>query len=307
MSTILSLWRGCLTRMEAQIRKFLALLSILLLLVSYGISPAYAANTPANTGEEANTYVQVTSETAPVKQTETNQQVGELAKGTILKAVKLENNRVYIQWGTELAYLDRTDVQNAVLSEPLTSYTYEEKAQSTYVLVKEKAAVYTKNGQLIGYLMPEQQYPVSQELDDAFEIIIGNQLGYMKKSPSISVTEPNDQTASDSEETKNTDTAPTNGTETSQPITETKQPETETNTTEANKSATTNQTAARASIASTNQTTAAPFTASTKYFQVVDDQVAVYDNSTGKLVQVGTLEKGQEFPRIKDYGNWHQI
>jgi mannosyl-glycoprotein endo-beta-N-acetylglucosaminidase len=66
-------------------------------------------------------------------------------------------------------------------------------------------------------------------------------------------------------------------------------------------------TTTRASIASIKQKKAATFTASTKYFKVTTDKLAIYDNSTGKLVQVGSLEKGQEFPRVKDYGNWHQI
>lgn len=297
--------------MGIQTRKFAALLSILILLVSYAISPAYAASTSENASETANTYVQVSSESAPVKQAETNQLVGELTKETILKVIKLENNHVYIQWGTELAYLDDADVQNAVLSEPPTSYTYEGKTQPSYALAKEKAPIYAQNGKLIGYLMPEQQYPIFQELDDAFEIIIGNQLGYIKKSPFVSVIGANNKAAVDTEETKTTNAAPANVSETSQAEVKTKQ--SETNTTTITKSEDANQTAARASIASTAptastaETTSSQFTASTKYFRVTDEQVSIYDNSTGKLVQVGTLEKGQEFPRIKDYGNWHQI
>ena len=44
-----------------------------------------------------------------------------------------------------------------------------------------------------------------------------------------------------------------------------------------------------------------------KYFQVIEDNVTVYDNSSGKLVPVGSLKKGQIFPRISDYGDWHKI
>ncbi|WP_413378310.1 SH3 domain-containing protein [Alkalihalobacillus sp. 1P02AB] len=43
-----------------------------------------------------------------------------------------------------------------------------------------------------------------------------------------------------------------------------------------------------------------------KYFKA-DRNVAVYDNSGGTLVQVGTLRGGQVFPIISDYGNWHRI
>ncbi|MRG85090.1 glycosyl hydrolase family 18 protein [Salinibacillus xinjiangensis] len=44
-----------------------------------------------------------------------------------------------------------------------------------------------------------------------------------------------------------------------------------------------------------------------KYFEVTTDVVPVYDNSTGKLVEMGTLEQGEEYERVSDYGNWHRI
>ena len=43
------------------------------------------------------------------------------------------------------------------------------------------------------------------------------------------------------------------------------------------------------------------------YFQVVSENTTVYDNRTGSLVPVGTLEKGEVYPRVSDYGNWHRI
>jgi mannosyl-glycoprotein endo-beta-N-acetylglucosaminidase len=49
------------------------------------------------------------------------------------------------------------------------------------------------------------------------------------------------------------------------------------------------------------------FTSNDKYFEVISSNVTVYDNSRGGLVPVGTLEKGQVYPRVSDYGDWHQI
>ncbi|WP_145997277.1 M14 family metallopeptidase [Salirhabdus sp. Marseille-P4669] len=49
------------------------------------------------------------------------------------------------------------------------------------------------------------------------------------------------------------------------------------------------------------------FTNHTQYFEVLQDDLPVYDNSTGKLVKIGTLNKGQVYPRVSDYGNWHRI
>ena len=44
-----------------------------------------------------------------------------------------------------------------------------------------------------------------------------------------------------------------------------------------------------------------------KYFKVTEDRVPVYDNSSGKLVEIGYLEKGESYPRIKHYTSWHSI
>ncbi|WP_188393456.1 glucosaminidase domain-containing protein, partial [Compostibacillus humi] len=49
------------------------------------------------------------------------------------------------------------------------------------------------------------------------------------------------------------------------------------------------------------------FTKSDKYFRA-DSNVAVYDNrGGGPLKKVGELVKGQVYPRVSDYGNWHRI
>ncbi|MDC3423508.1 heparinase II/III family protein [Aquibacillus sp. 3ASR75-11] len=49
-------------------------------------------------------------------------------------------------------------------------------------------------------------------------------------------------------------------------------------------------------------------TSTSKYFQVNEENLAVYDNSTGSLVEVGQLTKGQVYPRISSYGSgWHKI
>jgi mannosyl-glycoprotein endo-beta-N-acetylglucosaminidase len=49
-----------------------------------------------------------------------------------------------------------------------------------------------------------------------------------------------------------------------------------------------------------------PFKSSDRYFSVYSDNVSVYDNSSGSLKFVGTLAKGQIYPRISG-GDWQQI
>lgn len=44
------------------------------------------------------------------------------------------------------------------------------------------------------------------------------------------------------------------------------------------------------------------------FFKPIAGNLPVYDNSTGKLVQIGALKKGQVYPRVGNYGaNWHRI
>lgn len=49
------------------------------------------------------------------------------------------------------------------------------------------------------------------------------------------------------------------------------------------------------------------FSQTDRYFKVTTESAPVYDNSTGKLIQMGTLSKNEVFERIRDYGNWHEI
>ncbi|WP_273124351.1 S8 family peptidase [Bacillus weihaiensis] len=49
------------------------------------------------------------------------------------------------------------------------------------------------------------------------------------------------------------------------------------------------------------------FTETDKYFSAAKSNVPIFDNRTGSLIKVGTLLKGQIYPRTQDYGNWHQI
>ena len=44
-----------------------------------------------------------------------------------------------------------------------------------------------------------------------------------------------------------------------------------------------------------------------RYFQVVEDNLPVYDNRTGELVKIGELVKGDTYPINRDYGNWHVV
>jgi len=50
----------------------------------------------------------------------------------------------------------------------------------------------------------------------------------------------------------------------------------------------------------------ASFSANDKYFKASEDLV-VYKKTSGKLTKIGVLNKGQTYPRLKDYSSWHEI
>ncbi|MCA1031413.1 hypothetical protein LCL95_10295 [Bacillus timonensis] len=51
----------------------------------------------------------------------------------------------------------------------------------------------------------------------------------------------------------------------------------------------------------------ASFTSTDKYFKAPTNEVAVYVNKNGQLEIVSYLVEGQEYQRVSDFGNWHQI
>lgn len=242
--------------MLAKQTKLFSLLVFLSLFVSF-LSPSYAAET-----NNSGSFVQVASETAIVKQSGTNASVAELTKGMTLKVVKTEGGNVYFQWAKGLAYIAASDVAPTAVAADSYSYT----SDTPYLQIREKVTIQSPTGNSTGVLFPGQ-YPLFQEQERVWQIIVGNQLANIPKTDAAIIL------------SKLANTNQANSTETSGTT--------------------------KLTIAATAQSTA--FTATVKYFQVTVDQLPVYDNSTGKLVQVGTLEKGQVFPRIKDAGNWHQI
>jgi len=49
------------------------------------------------------------------------------------------------------------------------------------------------------------------------------------------------------------------------------------------------------------------FPSNAKYFKVTEDQLPIYDNSSGDLVEIGQLTKGQVYPRTRNYTSWHAV
>ncbi|MBM7661605.1 hypothetical protein JOC85_002408 [Bacillus mesophilus] len=48
------------------------------------------------------------------------------------------------------------------------------------------------------------------------------------------------------------------------------------------------------------------FTSDVLFFEV-NTRTAVYQKINGSLIRVGAVDAGQEYPRIRDYGSWHEV
>lgn len=49
------------------------------------------------------------------------------------------------------------------------------------------------------------------------------------------------------------------------------------------------------------------FNKSDTAFSATIDKLSIYQNKSGKLIEIGSIKKGETFTRISDYGNWHRI
>jgi mannosyl-glycoprotein endo-beta-N-acetylglucosaminidase len=282
---------------------------ILFLLASYILPPIHYAKANGTIGE-ADTYYHVAQDSVPVQHSETHQIIGELVKNSLIKATGLKDENIYFQWGTELAYVHSKDVNQAASPELTEWYSYDENASQLYLQANDKIEIKSANNETIGYLLEGNQYPILRELENSYEIILANQLAYIPKNPSIIVIEKQEENTTNLEKQQTAQTESTQSEEPSQheSLSENSSPKDNNTSSTATESANTaQQNAAVAVAAATAELENATFTPETKYFKVATETLAIYDNSTGQLVKVGHLEKGQEFARIKDYGNWHQI
>ncbi|MCA1031414.1 SH3 domain-containing protein [Bacillus timonensis] len=165
------------------------------------------------------------------------------------------NNK--IQWGDSVYEVPEEMLEVAEGDQPFIPFNLNDKSISSNSAI----SVIDETGLAIVTLEPNQSYPIFSETEEAYEIIIGNRIGYVKKSEQISMstaTESNMDTSTNSED-------------------------------------------------NSTQEVTREFTSSDKYFKVVEDGVFAYDNSSKSLIPVLELVKGQEYPRVKDIGNWHQI
>lgn len=237
--------------------------------------------------------------------------------------VSVDNNQYFIQWGenrvaiTPDSFQFVSEINDQDYAEPpVPTQSYLSSTQLIEVLNQENKKMAT--------IEPGVDFPIFSEEATSIRIIIGNQIVKVEHSTFLTVksaTEVHNVNGDLEEETLN-DESSQSGTEQNQENDAAEQQQSDSNLIsedtvvssdipeneeqvqdlkEEEASATQIQTST-----ATRQATI-EFTAADKFFQVSVDSLGVYDNSSGSLVKVGELIKGQIYPRVSEYGNWHQI
>jgi len=284
---------------------YITYLVVLLLLASYILPPIQFAKANEN-ADDASAHYYVVQDTVAVQHGKSHKAVGELVQNTLIKAAHIRDGNVYFQWGTELAYVQFERAAPSSVPEVTEWKSYpDNELPLSYIQANEKIEIKSADQKIIGYLLEGNTYPILQELESSYEIILANQLAYIPKNSSVILIEESDPENIKLDEQQTVQENVNQSTEPPKDAPSSEQSPTKDGKTSVTTTQPVNITKQSITIASNS--TEATFTVNTKYFKVTTDALPIYDNSTGALVKVGYLEKGQEFPRVKDYGNWHQI
>lgn len=233
----------------------------------------------------------------------------------------------YLQWGENTIPVPKNSfvIKNFTDMDGFTPLG--ESTQLPDLYINEETNVTDDKSQTFVTIHKGQIYPVQAELEESYEIIIGNRTGYIMKSDSVTPVNAEEQIAEEdpaADETENDMnkeiTEKVDESQSQEGVNQALE-ETVSDTTEKENAVDENRFLKEEVVQ--KQVEAAPiekreslslasktvgFTSADKFFQVTQDNVEIFDNSTGTLVTVGYLEKGQVYPRISDYGvNWHKI
>ena len=163
--------------------------------------------------------------------------IGKLTKGQVYPRVSDYGNWHRIQFGDIYGYVRKRDTvpdSGSVLKNKNTSYKNQSR---TFKALKDLIVYDNTSGSLVPYGIIDkgQSYPIATDYGNWWRVVYADRVGYVRKSD-----------------------------------------------------------------------VQTEFLKTDKFFRA-DATLPIYDNRTGKLVKVGEVKKGQEYPRVSDYGNWHRI
>ncbi|MBU8881146.1 N-acetylglucosaminidase [Bacillus sp. FJAT-29790] len=220
--------------------------------------------------------------------------VGKILDKSQINALEENEDFVYFQLGNEVgAILKNKNADGSLILK--STIQVEVKGKTAGIIdIPQTVPVYTEEDMIFAYLYKHPSYPYITETEEHFEILLGGVKGYiLKKDVHNEDTEigPFIKEASEGNH-----------------LPELKATEEKVNSIVNHEKATSSEPVQTVELTNKSAATeVATFTSSDKFFQVNTDQLVVYDNSSGKLVPVGILEKGQAYERISDEGNWHKI
>ena len=310
-------------------RRIFSVLTILVLLISLFLpAGALAESNEIQTNEAETFYLRVVEQTDVYGLKENV--VGKLLEGTVLQVDKVENDRVYFQWNDDLAYVNLQDVE--ILTEVDNVSWVDPKDFKISNVIEFPKEIEVLDGQdrlknsPIAMIAAGVSYSVIGEDEQNYYIIIGHRQGTVAKDQlSETVEQPqsteqtNDpekginQEAVEVEDEINEESTPQEQSNENQELTSDQTKEANPDLKQENEGTTKgqarlftiqNQADSKTSDAAQQSV---KFEKNDKYFEVLEDNLPVYDNRTGKLVKIGELKKGQVYPRVSDYGNWHRI
>ncbi|MGD6875869.1 SH3 domain-containing protein [Bacillus infantis] len=222
---------------------------------------------------------------------EREQPAGILLSGSKVWTATKEDGISSIQWGHETGYISQIPL--AVDQQKIET----KEVSSDIILVNEKAAVFNEQGEIYAYIYANGIYPFEEELEDYFEVMLGGIKGRVLKSDQVSKTadkddsenmEPNaiepEETTGLELESENIESIPGSITDKGEGA----------------------ETADEPAAQQTNKYEAAVSSVSFHYFSAKEDTI-IYDNSTGKLLPVGTLLQGETYESRGESGNWLKV
>ena len=271
-------------------KKFLS--SILAAFLCLTVSPSFI-NANEITSDSVQQFVEITAESAIFNGEE--QIIGTFQKGTKIGYVRKENGRIYFQLGGSEAYI-REDSTTEVAAKdlpynPNTSTNY--RVLNIQTIASAKIYTDTEQNRIIAVLQPNVTLQsLSLELENNYyRVLVSDRIGFVSPQDIRTLQ---DNTEEEGEVSSSSQTAGQYNDSTS--ALEITHQSALTVTREYNKE---NGIPVKRKTAS--------FTHQDKFFKVIEDYVSIYESSGGKLKHMGYLTKGQVYPRVSDYGDWHKI
>ncbi|WP_456277601.1 SH3 domain-containing protein [Bacillus sp. AK128] len=287
-----------------KISSFITLVFLLLSTIATPIS-AQSLESSKDVIQSLGLYEMMEEETTIYTGQDTEKEkVGTFSKSAQIHVLEMKEGFAYFQWGNSIAYVEEQKVSKLAETETAITQITTYDTVSSYIDISKEMSLYDEEQQSIVTLTENEQYPVYDQTEDRFIVLVGNNLAFLNKTDDLVLhTQP--ENSGESDEATIVEEDPSIIKEVTKDLKEEAAQDAKDDSTSTTEQV--REISKQAQIKTTSATVQPSFTSSTKFFEVTADQLTVYDNSSGSLVYVGSLEKGAVFERVGDLGNWHKI